>query len=115
MKNFYGNNIDSVKELYLLHATPLVKDTRYNFDGNLTEQEFFDHLYMDKIKSTEKDREKARKIDSDNDAFDDGISEALLCLDNEFSRADMIHISGYGGCGKTTYLHHLLWMLKKEY
>lgn len=115
MKNFYGDSIENVGEDCLLQATPFVKDTRYNFDGDLTAKIFFDHLYMEKIKSTEKDKEKARRIDTENDDFDNGINRALLCLDNKFSRADMIHISGYGGCGKTTYLRHLLWSLNKEH
>ena len=115
MSNFYGNNIDEIPEDCLLQATPFVKDTRYNFDGELKPDYFFKHLYKECIKSTEKDREEAKRIDNENDLFNKKIDDALGCLNNRFSRIDAIHIAGYGGCGKTTFLRHRLWELKRSH
>ena len=114
MKKFYGETIDSISPEFLLQATPFVKNTRYNFDNELTIDFFFNNLFLDRIDSTEKDKEKAKAIDDRNKSFDKHVKEALKCLDNPFSRVDMLHISGYGGCGKTTYLRHLIWNCTKS-
>lgn len=103
MKKFY-NNISSNGCVYLLKATPYTKENRIKFDNNLTKEDFFGFLYTERSTKAEHKAE--------NDLFDNKINAAKEDLQNEFSKVSMIHISGYGGCGKTTFIHHLLWTLK---
>ena len=49
MDKFYGDDINKIKEEYLLKATPFIRETRINFSGNLTPEIFFSSLYADKI------------------------------------------------------------------
>ena len=105
MEKFYGN-INSIKSEYLLKATPYCRDTTVNFDHNLDVETFFDHLY------TPRSEESIFK--SENDSFDNRIDYAMRDLENEYAKVSMIHIVGYAGCGKTTYIHNLLWKLKER-
>lgn len=105
MRNFYGN-IANAKPEYLLRATPYTKETRYNFDKGLTKELFYEHLYTPRSENKEDAEE--------NTAFDNKIDNALRDLNNPFAKVIMIHISGYAGCGKTTYIHHLIWEHSKE-
>ena len=108
MDKFYGDDINKIKEEYLLKATPFIRETRINFSGNLTPEIFFSSLYADKITDIDP------RINIENEKFDQNIMENLNNINNNFAKVDLIHIAGYGGCGKTTYIRHLLWNLSKE-
>lgn len=108
MDKFYGNDIDKIKAEYLLKATPFHIDTRINFSKKLDQEIFFNGLYADSV------NEQDPEINEENYAFDKDIQDNLECLDNKFAKVDLIHIVGYGGCGKTTYIRHLLWNLNKK-
>lgn len=100
MNKFYGN-IDDNKPENLLRATPYTKETIYNFGRSLTKEYFYDHLFTS--------RSKKREDESENEVFDRKIDYALRDMKNPNAKVIMLHISGYAGCGKTTYVHHLLW------
>lgn len=108
MCKFYGDDIDKIEEEYLLKATPFIRDTRINFSNKLTPELFFEKLYTDKIVEADIEANK------ENDKFDNDIQRCLKTIDNKFAKVDLIHIAGYGGCGKTTYIRYLLWKLWKE-
>ncbi len=105
MYKFYGTDIEKISEEFLLKATPFVKDTRINFMHKLTPEIFFENLYTGRI--TDADTE----INKENLRFECDINNALTCFENKFAKVDLIHIAGYGGCGKTTFLRYLLWNL----
>lgn len=104
MSKFYGNQIDNIETRYLLEATPFRKNTRVNFLGNLTPEMFFKDFYVSSIDKSENSSDREVKL------FNDEI-DALLntTLKNKFAKVDMVHISGYGGCGKTTFVRYILW------
>lgn len=102
MENFYETIKENACE-HLLKATPYTKETRDNFDGNLKKDQFFSHIYTERSNNPD--------FDSENDLFDKKIEQALGDLNNRYGKVSMIHIAGYGGCGKTTFVHHLLWTL----
>jgi hypothetical protein len=104
MNKFYGNNIENVNIQFLLQATPFNKNTSINFSNNLKADEFFENIYIGRTTDDE-DIESFRE----NNRFDEEIKIALNQTENIYSKVDFIHISGYGGCGKTTFVHHLLW------
>lgn len=105
MDKFYeGIKIDECE--HLLQATPYTKETRNNFDYNLTKKIFFENLYTARSRNPE--------FVAENDLFDNRIKQIRKDIYNEFGKVNMIHIAGYAGCGKTTYIHHLLWSLRDE-
>lgn len=105
MENFYGDNIDAISANYLLAATPFKKEPRINFMGKLTPKIFFENngLYTGKTSDVESEFKRQ------NDKFDNEINEAFKNTNNIYAKVDLIHIAGYAGCGKTTYIRHLLW------
>lgn len=105
MDNFYGESA-MIECEHLLQATPYTKETRNNFDRNLTKKMFFENLYTERSRKPE--------FIAENDLFDNRIEQVRKDLYNKFSKVSMIHIAGYAGCGKTTYIHHLLWSLRDE-
>lgn len=105
MRHFYGD-INKNKSEHLLKATPYTKNTLDNFSNSLDKDTFFNVLYTGKNEYPEYKKE--------NDLFDSRIEYALRDIENEFAKVSMIHIYGYGGSGKTTYIHHLLWTLKDK-
>jgi energy-coupling factor transporter ATP-binding protein EcfA2 len=111
MDKFYGDDIEKISEEYLLKATPYIAESRINFGGKLTPEIFFaeDGLFSDRIKNS-----NDPEVDAENDKFDSDVDACLKNVDNIFAKVDLIHIAGYGGCGKTTYLRHLLWNMEKE-
>lgn len=100
MENFYGD-ISKIRPEYLLKATPYTKETTINFSYNLKKDIFFNNLYAERSNKAGAKRE--------NDAFDKKIEHELRDIENEYAKVSVLNITGYGGCGKTTYIHHLLW------
>ena len=105
MGNFYGD-ISKIKAVYLLKATPYTKEPLVNFSHNLTKEVFFKYLYTE--------RSNRAAFIAENNAFDSRIEYELRDIDNEFAKVGFLHIAGYAGCGKTTYIHHLLRELKDK-
>lgn len=103
MATFYGD-ISVIRPAYLLKATPYTKETTVNFCGQLTKEEFFNHLYAESSKKTE--------FIQENQRFDKAIDYELKDLRNPFAKVSVLNITGYAGAGKTTFLHHLLWTKK---
>ena len=100
MSSFYGC-INDYKSENLLKATPYTHEPINNFGYSITKEFFFEHLYMARSSNNEDDVE--------NKLFDNKIDYALRDIYNKYAKVSMVHISGYAGCGKTTYIHHLLW------
>lgn len=103
MSKFYGENIETITPELLLLATPFTKVTRINFDNHLSVKQFFEGLYMNRYPAID------QSINYANHNFERQVSEALQVTENIFAKVDMIHIAGYAGCGKTTFVRHLLW------
>lgn len=99
VNKFYYEKNASVTPEFLLLATPFTKETRLNFGKQLSEKQFFDGLYADSVRTN----------DSSINGFDNQVNEALEATDNKFAKVNLIHIAGYAGCGKTTFVRHLLW------
>ncbi len=103
VNKFNGENIATVMpELFLL-ATPFTKEPRLNFNRQLTERLFFEKIYSDG------DTVSVNDFTSSNRVFENQIAQALKATDNKYAKVDLIHIEGYAGCGKTTFVHHLVW------
>ncbi len=100
MKRFYGDICSSSIE-YLLKATPYSKEPRVNFDYELDKETFHTQLYADRVRHG--------THANANDMFDRKVEKAFRELNNRFAKVSVLHVSGYAGCGKTTYVHHLLW------
>lgn len=98
MSKFYGDNIDKILPEYLLKATPFSNESRINFSRQLKVEEFFRAMYAD-----------SQSKEPENTLFDKQIENALKDVDNIFAKVDLIHIAGYAGCGKTTFVRHLIW------
>ena len=105
MEKFYEDSRMNRCE-HLLQATPYTKETRNNFDCTLTKQIFFDNLYTERSRKPE--------FIAENNLFDNRIEQIRKDIYNRFSKVSMIHLAGYAGCGKTTYIHHFLWLLRDE-
>ena len=105
--DFYGDDIGKIKLGYLLKATPFSKFSQINFDGQLTEDVFFEYMYVPASNDG--------IVRQENRKFDESIFRELVEIDNRFTKVSLIHISGYGGCGKTTYIRHLLYSIKKRH
>ena len=105
MDKFYGN-IETIRCDYLLKATPYSKENTLSFDDKLNKELFFTELY------TERSTDPGTSVE--NDLFDKKIDTAIKDLGNKFAKVSVLHISGYAGCGKTTYIHHLLWTKRDE-
>lgn len=104
MNKFYGD-IEKINCKYLLEATPFRIDPKVNFSRKLSEEVFFSYLY----------EEPSSGINyKDNELFNRKVSDALKDVQNEYAKVEMIHIAGYGGCGKTTLVRHLLWNQNKQ-
>ena len=104
MKKFY-QDINNIRCEYLLKATPYSKENTVNFGEDLDKETFFSCLYSERDK---------RNGNIENDLFDNKVATAMQDLGNEFAKVSILHISGYAGCGKTTYLHHLLWKMRGD-
>ena len=104
MSKFYGN-IKEVRCKYLLEATPYRIDSKVNFADRLKEEEFYEFLFQNESKGINY---------KENELFDKKISDVLKDIGNEYAKMEMIHIVGYGGCGKTTFVRHLLWEMNKR-
>lgn len=98
MNKFYGDNIDKILPEYLLEATPFSNESRINFSKQLKAEEFFRTMYAD-----------GQSKEPENALFDKQIENALKDVDNIFAKVDLIHVAGYAGCGKTTFVRHLIW------
>lgn len=103
VNKFYGENMATVTPDLLLLATPFTKEPRLNFNKQLSERLFFEKIYADS------DTVNDNNIISSNRVFENQIYEALKAADNKYAKVDLIHVEGYAGCGKTTFIHHLLW------
>ena len=110
MNRFYGDNLNGISSEILLEANPFHKDPRINFLGNLTPEIFFNNFYVDSIDISEQSQDK--EIIQFTADFNETINTTTQ---NRFAKVDLIHISGYGGCGKTTFIRHLLWSKFKDY
>lgn len=106
MKKFYEENIDSINPVYLLEATPFHKENRLNFSRQLTPEYFFKNLYVESDMVTDGD------ATTSNRQFYEEIQNVINNTENPYAKVDLIHIEGYAGCGKSTFVHHLLWKLK---
>lgn len=110
---FYKKNkessIDNIKIQYLLEATPFRRKFTYNFGKRLTEETFFNEFYTE-MWQPEDDEEVCEK----NRTFDSLIRNELVSMDNPDEKVSLFHLWGYAGCGKTTYVRHLLWELCKQ-
>ena len=73
--------------LYYYRATPFTEHGEFNYNGLLTEEFFFDHMFSPKGRCNEYLRE---------------ISESLRAHEHK-----SIVLIGTQGCGKTTFVHHL--------
>ena len=104
MEKFYGD-IERINCKYLLEATPFRIDPKVNFSHQLDEEVFFAHLYQEATLGTSY---------KENELFNCKISDALKDINNIYAKVEMIHIAGYGGCGKTTFVRHLLWEQNKK-
>ena len=104
MIKFYGN-IETINCKYLLEATPFRIDPKINFSNQLSEEVFFDNLYKEASSGTSY---------KENELFNRKIADALKDVENEYAKVEMIHIAGYGGCGKTTFIRNLLWNRNRE-
>ena len=99
MDKFYDGINGSACES-LLTATPFKQELRERFGNNLTEELFFKKLY------TERSRDP--NYEEENSRFEEKIKRAWSETENRYSKVSMLHIAGYAGCGKTTFIHHLL-------
>ena len=104
MSKFYGD-INRVRCKYLLEATPYRIDPMVNFSNRLLEKEFYEHLFQ---------KASTGANYKENGLFEKKISDAIKDIGNEYSKVEMIHIAGYGGCGKTTFVRHLLWEMQES-
>ena len=110
MNNFYGKDLNVISNEILLEATPFHKDPRINFLGKLTPDIFFKEFYVDSIDISEESQDRSIL------KFTKGFNDTLdATTDNPYAKVDMIHIEGYGGCGKTTFIRHLLWSKFNDY
>lgn len=78
-----------------LRANPYTKTDGVDFNGKVSEELFFNHFYVETAASKEK------------------ISEIRYLIAN--SPESTIIIRGYSGCGKTTFLHDLLYNYLHKY
>ena len=92
----------------LLQATPFSRKPEINFSNRISSEFFFTEFYSSMWKP------EGRKEGKKNNKFDKKVRESLLEIENRDSKADFIHIWGYAGCGKTTYVHRLLWELGEK-
>lgn len=97
MSKFYGSDINKIPPEFLLLATPFSNENRINFSSRLGVDEFFSGLYVD-----------SKSEIKENTFFDQKVAAALKDAENPFSKVDLIQISGYAGCGKTTFVRHLI-------
>ena len=108
-KKFYKKGLDTYEIPVLLCASPFTSKSILNFNNSITEKIFFDHIYTEEIKEIAADAKR------ENETFDTNMKKALKSIDNMNNHVQLIRICGYGGCGKTTYLRHLLWDNKDDY
>lgn len=107
MKKILDCDINDISPNIMLEATPFNKNSKLNFSKKLTTKKFFSDLYVES--STIDDRASVEE----NKGFDRQIRKRIMEINNPNSKVELIHIEGYAGCGKTTFIHHLLWKLQK--
>lgn len=93
----------------LLLATPFARGTELTFSDTLTEEVFFNKIFAPEVLSGDD-----KEVVDTNKEFDKEMKDALESLDNEHARVKLIHIKGYAGSGKTTFIHYLVWKLKQK-
>lgn len=104
MNKFY-EDIEKINCKYLLEATPFRIDPKVNFSQQLSEETFFAYLF----------KEASSGVNyKENELFNRKIADALKDVENSYAKVEMVHIAGYGGCGKTTFVRHLLWNQNKQ-
>ena len=105
-----NSDIDNIRNIILLlQATPFKRDTSINFSKRLTDSIFFNELYTD-MWLPANNEEICRK----NREFDQHIQNDLVSMENPDERISLLHLWGYAGTGKTTYIRHLLWDLSNK-
>lgn len=104
-------DINTIKLQFLLEATPFTVFKEINFSNKLSEKIFFSEIYVPGGKTSGLDARQVAEIVN----FENGIRNAIIEFGNEHARVSLIHIKGYGGCGKTTFVHSFLRDLKKEH
>lgn len=97
------NDIDNVKLEYLLEATPYTKAPQKSFSGKLTEDIFHERLFVPS-KTDDRSPDEIEEINHFNLAVGNFVNE----LSNEHERVVLTNIRGYGGSGKTTFIHQLV-------
>lgn len=102
------SEIETVRLCDLFLATPYTIDVSRNFGFKLDEKIFQTNLYTSSFDETRISNQSVEK----NVKFDRTVKEVLLGLTDRYSKVNVLHISGVTGCGKTTYIRHLLWRFK---
>lgn len=103
MKYLFGTPVDLISPNVILEASPFRKENEFNFSHNLTPNDFFKNLFVDETQTDD------QIILAENKEFDQKIEQRLEEIKNPNAKVALIHIEGYAGCGKTTFIHHLLW------
>ncbi len=93
-------DINTIKLQFLLEATPFTVFKEINFSNKLSEKIFFSEIYVPGGKTSGLDARQVAEIVN----FENGIRNAIIEFGNEHARVSLIHIKGYGGCGKTTFV-----------
>lgn len=104
-EKFYKDNIDSIDLETLLRANPFDANLKINFDHSISKELFFSEMYVDPIPTPS----LRRDVGEENGIFDKAIKTAIDGIENKHNHIQLIQIKGYGGCGKSTFIHHLLW------
>lgn len=98
-------NVNAIPLQILLEATPFSTFPEKNFSKHLTESTFFQKLYVNS---------NSDEHDTEIKTFNNAISNCIMEFGNEHARVSMIHIKGYGGCGKTTFAHYLMRRIQNQ-
>ncbi len=101
--------IDIINMQYLLQASPFRREYTYNFSKRLKEDFFFNEFYSEMW--LPKDNPD---ICEKNIQFDKLIRNELVSMENPDEKVSLFHLWGYAGCGKTTFIRHVLWDLSRN-